>query len=88
MGGMAWRMTDDVAEFFAAACAELRRDRARNTVILTVAEQVRVNPAFYARSAPQFGWRSGQPGAACSPGGWLSSTRSRAVFTAAISPSR
>jgi hypothetical protein len=61
---MAWRMTDDAAEFIAAAGAELQRDRARNTVILTVAEQVRVNPAFYARSAPQFGWRSGQPGAA------------------------
>jgi RimJ/RimL family protein N-acetyltransferase len=64
MNGMAWLLTEDVAEFLAAAGDSLRRDRARNTVILTVAEQVRVNPAFYARSAPQFGWRPGRPGGA------------------------
>ena len=51
MSGMGWRITDDAAAFLAAAGADLRRDRARNTVLLTVAEQVRVNPAFYARSS-------------------------------------
>jgi len=34
-----------VAEFLTAARAYLRRERARNTVLLTVTEQSRVNPA-------------------------------------------
>jgi hypothetical protein len=42
---MGWRTTDDVAEFIAVAGEYLRRERARNTVILTVSEQLRVNPA-------------------------------------------
>ena len=39
MAAMGWRTTGDVAEFLAAAGAYLRRERARNTVILTVTEQ-------------------------------------------------
>jgi hypothetical protein len=42
---MTWRTTGDVAEFLDAAGAYLRRERARNTVLLTVTEQLRVNQA-------------------------------------------
>ena len=38
---MEWRTTGNVAEFLAAAGDYLRRDRARNTVILTVTEEGR-----------------------------------------------
>jgi predicted GNAT family acetyltransferase len=43
MTGMGWQTTGDVAEFLAAAGPYLRRERARNTVILTVTETMRVN---------------------------------------------
>jgi GNAT superfamily N-acetyltransferase len=71
MAGMGWRTTGDVAEFLAAAGDYLRRERARNTVPLTVSEQIRVNPAKYAPSpsagpgdaaAPLFGWWTGSDG--------------------------
>jgi GNAT superfamily N-acetyltransferase len=42
---MGWRTTGDVAEFLAVAGGYLRQERARNTVLLTVTEQLRVNPA-------------------------------------------
>jgi len=74
MTGMGWRTTGDVAVFLAAAGDYLRRERARNTVPLTVAEQLRVNPAKYAppdgarpgaapdqAAAPLFGWQT-EPG--------------------------
>jgi GNAT superfamily N-acetyltransferase len=65
MTGMGWRTTGDVTEFLAAAGDYLRRERARNTVALTVAEQIRLNPGRHAPShdggsgeaaAPLFGW--------------------------------
>ena len=48
---MGWQTTSDVAEFLAAAGPFLRADRVRNTVLLTVTETIRENPAIY-RAAP------------------------------------
>jgi GNAT superfamily N-acetyltransferase len=74
MAGMGWRTTGDVAAFLAAAGEYLWGERARNTVILTVCEQLRVNPAPYygqpdaggrtdpARQ-PLFGWWADDAGA-------------------------
>jgi GNAT superfamily N-acetyltransferase len=73
MTGMGWQTTGDVAEFLAAAREYLTRERARNTVILTVSEQLRVNRAAYSLPAgaseshgtairPLFGWWTGQAG--------------------------
>ena len=73
MTGMGWQTTGDVAEFLAAAGEYLTRERARNTVILTVSEQLRVNRAMYSLPAgaseshgtairPLFGWWTGQAG--------------------------
>ena len=45
MAAMAWQTTGDVTEFLAAAGPYLRRERARNTVILSVTETMRVNAA-------------------------------------------
>lgn len=62
---MSWQTTDDVAEFLAAAGEFLRADRARNTVILTVAETLRLNSARYAATAgagPLLGWWTGASG--------------------------
>jgi hypothetical protein len=42
MTGMGWRTTGDVAEFLGVAGGYLRQERARNTVLLTVTEQLRV----------------------------------------------
>ena len=42
---MGWRTTRDVADFLGAAGAYLRQERARNTVLLTVTEQLRVSQA-------------------------------------------
>jgi GNAT superfamily N-acetyltransferase len=62
---MGWRTTGDVSEFLAAAGGFLRAERARNTVILTVTEQMRVNPSRYAAASgaagatatgPLLGW--------------------------------
>ena len=77
---MAWQTTGDVAEFLAAAGPYLRRERVRNTVILTVTETMRVNAAAAARESPAaagarplLGWcpADGRPGVAgrCSAGG-------------------
>ena len=63
---MGWRTTGDVAEFLAAAGEYLWRERARNTVILTVSEQLRVNQARYSGHAsgePLLGWWIDQDGA-------------------------
>lgn len=69
MTRMGWRTTGDAAEFLAAAGEYLRRERARNTVILTVSEQLRVNPARYASlasvgpaSRPLLGWWTDEVG--------------------------
>jgi GNAT superfamily N-acetyltransferase len=70
---MAWRMTSDVAGFLDAAGPYLRRERARNTVILTVTEQLRLSPAGHSspaassadqRHRPLFGWWTGPDGGA------------------------
>jgi GNAT superfamily N-acetyltransferase len=45
MAAMAWQTTHDVTEFLAAAGPYLRRERVRNTVILSVTESMRVNAA-------------------------------------------
>jgi RimJ/RimL family protein N-acetyltransferase len=61
---MGWRTTGDVAVFLAAAGDYLRAERARNTVLLTVAETLRQNPARYHGEDPDpdgqplFGWWS------------------------------
>ena len=49
MTRMGWQTTGDVTEFLALAGEYLARESARNTVILTVSEQLRVNPARYSR---------------------------------------
>jgi RimJ/RimL family protein N-acetyltransferase len=46
-----WQTTSDVAEFLAAAGPFLRADRVRNTVLLTVTETIRENPAIH-RAGP------------------------------------
>jgi RimJ/RimL family protein N-acetyltransferase len=65
MAGMTWRTTGDVAEFLGVAGAYLRRERVRNTVLLTVTEQLRLNHGRAAAAAdgradpaglPLFGW--------------------------------
>jgi len=48
MTRMGWVTTGDVAEFLAEAGPFLRRERARNTILLTVAETARANPRYYA----------------------------------------
>jgi GNAT superfamily N-acetyltransferase len=45
MTSMTWQTTGDVAEFLAVAGPYLRRERARNTTILTVTESMRVSSA-------------------------------------------
>jgi RimJ/RimL family protein N-acetyltransferase len=50
MAAMAWQTTGDVTEFLAAAGPYLRRERARNTVILSVTESMRVNAASAGKS--------------------------------------
>ncbi len=74
MAGMGWRTTGDVAAFLAAAGDYLRRDRVRNTVLLTVAETMRLRPALYrARQdanpagRPLFGWWTAGRAAADAP---------------------
>ena len=56
MAAMAWQTTGDVTEFLAAAGPYLRRERVRNTVILSVTETMRVNAAASAgKSSPAAG---------------------------------
>jgi GNAT superfamily N-acetyltransferase len=74
MAAMGWRTTGDVAAFLAAAGAYLRGERARNTVILTVSEQLRADPGHYSGPPdagrrrdpdrePLFGWYTDGAGA-------------------------
>jgi hypothetical protein len=79
MAAMAWQTTGDVTEFLAAAGPYLRRERARNTVILSVTESMRVKaeapagksaasrasalPPGEAAARPLFGWRTDPAGA-------------------------
>ena len=56
MAAMAWQTTGDVTEFLAAAGPYLRRERVRNTVLLSVTETMRVNAAASAgKSSPAAG---------------------------------
>jgi RimJ/RimL family protein N-acetyltransferase len=72
MAAMAWQTTGDVTEFLAAAGAYLRRERVRNTVILSVTETMRVNAAVSAGSSPSAAGSSrpsaGRPDAAPADG--------------------
>jgi GNAT superfamily N-acetyltransferase len=52
MAGMAWQTTGDVTDFLAAAGPYLRRERARNTILLSVTETMRVNAEASRVSAP------------------------------------
>jgi RimJ/RimL family protein N-acetyltransferase len=52
MAAMAWQTTGDVTEFLAAAGPYLRRERVRNTVLLSVTETMRVNAAASAGKSP------------------------------------
>ena len=69
---MGWQTTGDVTEFLAAAGPYLLKERARNTVILTVTEAMRAGPAGASRAGdpaarPLLGWWSepaGQVGGA------------------------
>jgi RimJ/RimL family protein N-acetyltransferase len=79
MTAMAWQTTSDVTEFLAAAGAYLRRERVRNTVLLSVTETMRANAAAAAAAGhadaasadgnasaadrPLFGWWSDPAGA-------------------------
>jgi RimJ/RimL family protein N-acetyltransferase len=51
---MGWQLSDAVEEFLSVAGEFLRAERARNTVALTVAETLRVDPSQY--SSPLLGW--------------------------------
>ena len=56
MAAMAWQTTGDVTEFLAAAGPYLRRERVRNTVLLSVTETMRVTAAASAgKSSPAAG---------------------------------
>jgi GNAT superfamily N-acetyltransferase len=88
MAGMGWRTTGDVAEFLAVAGEHLWRERARNTVILTVSEQLRLNPGLYAPPAgagaaagPLLGWWTDPAGAV---GGAFLHTPPHPVLLAAV----
>ena len=65
MAAMAWQTTGDVTEFLAAAGAYLRRERVRNTVILSVTETMRVNAAVSAGRSPS---SAGRPDSAPADG--------------------
>jgi len=53
---MSWQLTETVDEFLAEAGEFLRAERARNTVILTVTETLRVSGGSGAVVAPLLGW--------------------------------
>jgi hypothetical protein len=63
---MGWRTTADVNEFLGAAADFLRAERARNTVLLTVTEQLRLNSSGHpseSGNGPLLGWWTGSAGA-------------------------
>jgi RimJ/RimL family protein N-acetyltransferase len=64
---MAWRLTEDLGEFTAAAGPYLRSDPVRNTVPLTVlAALERVGPAVFGESPPVFAWHAPASGGTAS----------------------
>src|SRR5215469_1697607 len=66
---MGWTTTCDAAGFLEAAGSFLRAERARNTVLLTVAESARADPSRYSGGSadpdkrPLFGWWTAGDGA-------------------------
>jgi GNAT superfamily N-acetyltransferase len=63
---MGWQTTDDVTEFLEVTGEFLRAERARNTVILSVTEQMRRNPSSHPAGPadrPLLGWWTGSSGA-------------------------
>jgi ribosomal protein S18 acetylase RimI-like enzyme len=94
MTGMGWQTTGDAAEFLAMAGPYLRRERARNTVILTVTEAMRVNAAESAGASPPgddatrplLGWWSEPAGAAGRVGGAFLHTPQFPVVLTAVAP--
>jgi GNAT superfamily N-acetyltransferase len=95
---MGWQTTGDVAKFLAVAGDYLRRDRAANTVMLTVTAQLRVNPAgggtwpgaadgaVDPAAAPLFGWWTG-PGWRMDPvGGAFMQTPGHPLVLSDVSP--
>ena len=65
---MGWVTTGDAAEFLAEAGSYLRAERARNTVLLTVAESARVDPTHHVPDTgsdkrPLYGWWTPDNGA-------------------------
>jgi RimJ/RimL family protein N-acetyltransferase len=70
MTRMGWVTTGDVTEFLAEAGSFLRQERARNTILLTVAETARANRRHYNRNgageadaarSPLYGWWTPDP---------------------------
>jgi predicted GNAT family acetyltransferase len=61
MAAMAWTITDDVHEFLAAAGAYLRSRTAENTILLSVAEGLRVG-ASPSDADPALGWWTNEDG--------------------------
>lgn len=54
---MSWNLTNDVREYLARAEAFVRRDAAENTVLISVAENLRVHGSdVYGDEPPLFGW--------------------------------
>ncbi len=54
---MPWQLTQDLADFMAAAGSYLKADPVRNTVPLTVLEALRAGgPSVYGDAAPAFAW--------------------------------
>ncbi|MEV8509895.1 GNAT family N-acetyltransferase [Actinoplanes sp. NPDC051475] len=66
---MAWHITGDVDEFLTAAGAFLRARPVQNTLLLTIADTVRIEgPHVYGPGDPLFGWHDGEEAAVlCTP---------------------
>ena len=77
MAGMAWQTTGDVTEFLAAAGPYLRRERVRNTVLLSVTETMRVNAAASAGSSSP---SAGQPESAAPSADGAAGRAARPLF--------
>jgi len=75
MAAMAWQTTSEVTEFLAAAGPYLRRERVRNTVILSVTETMRVNAAAAGTSSP-----AARPGPEPAPAGQAAGQAARPLF--------
>jgi GNAT superfamily N-acetyltransferase len=77
MTSMAWQTTGDVTEFLAAAGPYLRRERVRNTTMLTVTESMRVAAAASPGAAAPASRQAPADPAACPLLGWWSDSAGR-----------